>query len=101
MGPESNRASAHRHAVRDQIPPSTIAALLQLAGRLDSAHSGNPDGPGEPGGTGPRPAGATELPAGATEPPAGATEPPAGATEPPAGATEPRPTRATQLATPA
>ena len=64
MGPESNRAPARRSAVWDQIPPSTVAALLRLAGRsLDGAHSGGPDSPdrpGEPSGTGPSPSRATE-----------------------------------------
>ncbi len=41
MGQESNRTLARQQALRDQIPPSTVAGLLRMAGRdLEAADSG-------------------------------------------------------------
>ncbi len=49
MGEESNRTLARQQALRDQIPPSTVAGLLRMAGRsLDAAEPGGTEATDEP-----------------------------------------------------
>src|SRR5260370_38529475 len=56
MGQESNRTVARRQALRDQIPPSTVAGLLRRAGRDLSAPDSDETESGEgPGAAGPPP----------------------------------------------
>jgi hypothetical protein len=81
MGQESNRTLARQQALRDQIPPSTVAGLLRMAGRdlqagdageasteaADSSAEATLAPPGEATGapaeaTGAQPAGATGAP---------------------------------------
>ncbi len=57
MGQESNRTLGRQQQLKDQLPPSTVAGLLRMAGRSlsgpDSGQAEPPSAPGEP--TGARP----------------------------------------------
>ncbi len=54
MGQESNRTLGRRRELKDQLPPSTVAGLLRMAGRsLGGPDSGQAEPPGEA--TGARP----------------------------------------------
>ena len=63
MGQESNRTLARQQALREQIPPSTVAGLLRLAGRnLQDDASGETNAADPPGGaTEARPGEGTEA----------------------------------------
>ena len=94
MGQESNRTLARQQALRDQIPPSTVAGLLRMAGRDLQA-----DEAGEAGGAEAADSGGHLSAAGeATGAPAKATgAQPAEATgAPPAEAAQARPGEAAQ-----
>src|SRR5260370_39394209 len=64
MGQESNRTVARRQALRDQIPPSTVAGLLRMAGRDLSAPDSDETESGEGAGAVGAPPGRAGAPPG-------------------------------------
>src|SRR5260370_7809774 len=71
MGQESNRTVARRQALRDQIPPSTVAGLLRMAGRDLSAPDSDETESGEGAGAVGAPPGRAGAPPGRAGAPPG------------------------------